>query len=76
MQIKVSKSLDYRRASLLPQMQSIFFLSEVISFRYNIKLFYLKPSDYTEAIWDTKNIKHESLVEILITAVNQNQTEQ
>lgn len=29
-----------------------------------------------EDIWDTKNTKHESLVEILITAVSQNQTEQ
>jgi len=57
-------------------MQNILLVSEIISFQYNIKWFYLTPSDYMGDIWDAKEIKHESLAEILITAVNQNQTEQ
>lgn len=37
----------------------------------------MTPSDYMGDIWDAKEIKHESLAEeILITAVNQNWTEQ
>lgn len=83
MQIGFTKSVDYRGATEGEVSQICFYkckpfllASETMSFQYNITCFYLKPSDYMGDIWDAKEIKHESLAEILITAVNQNQTEQ
>lgn len=81
-QIRFSKSVDYRRTTEGDVSQVCFYkcktfllVSEMISFQYNIKWFYLTPSDYMGDVWDAKEIKHKSLAKILITAVNQNQNE-
>lgn len=82
MQIWFPKSVVYRGATkgevsqvFLYKCKTFLLVSRIIVFQYNIKCFYLK-ADYMGDIWDAKGIKYESLTEILITAVNQNHTEQ